>query len=101
MTKKEKEKKEKIFDLMTGSLVLETLDESERNLVADEFAKGEPCELLYNDIYAAKCRIYDRLGVREDSDVELIISNLLDIGKKLAMKMYDYGALYGTDVDEI
>jgi len=87
--------KEKVYDLMTGSLILEALEEGEADLVVDEFGKGMPCEQLYNEVYDAKCRLYDRLDVAEDFDVEIIIDNLLRIGKILSMKMYDYGAKYG------
>jgi len=32
-----------------------------------------------------------RVGVNEDEDVELIIDNLLQIGKHLSLKMFRYG----------
>ena len=102
MNKIEKVKmsKEKIYDLMTGTLVLDEVEKEDAELVADEFGKGMPCERLYHEVYEAKCRLCDRLDVTEDEDVELIIDNLLQIGKILSMKMYEYGALYGSDIEK-
>ena len=90
--------KEKVYDLMTGSLVLDNLEESD--LIEDEFATGMPCEQLYQEVYEAKCRLCSRLDVDEDSDVELIIDNLLNIGRRLSMKMFEYGSLYGNCEDK-
>ena len=77
------EKKNLIYDLMNGSLVLDE--------VKDEFAKGSYCSELYEEVYQAKVSLCNRLGVQEDSDIETVISNLLLIGKHLSMKMFDYG----------
>ena len=92
--------KEKVYDLMTGSLIVENLEEEEANLIQDEFAPGMPCEQLYKEVYEARCRLCQRFDVAEDADVELIIDNLLSIGKRLSMKMFEYGALYGTKIEE-
>lgn len=92
--------KEKVYDLMNGSLVLETEEKEIAALVVNEFGNGMLCERLYREVYEAKCRLCERLNVAEDADVELIIDNLLDIGQILAMKMYDYGAMYGKCTDE-
>lgn len=87
--------KEKAFELITGSLVLDELQQGEVEYIKDEFATGMPCEKLYHEVYETKCRLCERLETLEDADVELIIDNLLQIGKILSMKMYEYGALYG------
>lgn len=33
----------------------------------------------------------------EDRDVEIIINNLLDIGRHLSLKMYDYGYFFASN----
>ncbi len=86
--------KQRIFDLMNGSLDLEELSVPESEIVKNEFEEGGICAGLYQDIYDAKKRICKKLGVEEDSDVELIIGNLLEIGERQSMKMYDYGRIF-------
>ena len=86
-----KEKKNLIYDLMNGSLVLDEVKDLWKDQVVDEFAKGSYCSELYEEVYQAKVSLCNRLGVQEDSDIETVISNLLLIGKHLSMKMFDYG----------
>lgn len=86
--------KQRIFDLMNGSLDLERLSVPESEIVKNEFEEGGACAVLYQEIYDAKRRICKKLGVEEDSDVELIIRNLLEIGEHQSMKMYDYGRMF-------
>lgn len=50
----------------------------------------------YEEVYKANRRICERLGVEEDKEVELTISNLINIGKHLSMKMYDYGVFFSS-----
>lgn len=85
------EKKNLIFDLMNGSLVLDEVKDLCKDQIVDEFAQGSYCSELYEEVYQAKVSLCNRLGVQEDSDIETIISNLLLIGKHLSMKMFDYG----------
>ena len=85
------EKKNLIFDLVNGSLVLDEVKDLWKDQVVDEFAKGSYCSELYEEVYQAKVSLCNRLGVQEDSDIETVISNLLLIGKHLSMKMFDYG----------
>ena len=80
------EKKNLIYDLMNGSLVLDEVKDLWKDQVVDEFAKGSYCSELYEEV-----SLCNRLGVQEDSDIETVISNLLLIGKHLSMKMFDYG----------
>lgn len=86
--------KQRIFDLMNGSLDLEKLSVPESEIVKNEFEEGGVCARLYQEIYDAKGHICKKLGVEEDSDVELIIRNLLEIGEYQSMKMYDYGRFF-------
>ena len=91
MSVKDEEFKTKIYDLMNGSYNLE-----ESSLVKDEFAEGEYCEKLYSQMLEAYERVCRRLGRpgAEDEDVEIIISNLMNIGRHQSMKMFDYGVLF-------
>lgn len=86
-----------VYDLMNGFLELDLCTAPEKELVADEFADGSKCGQLYKEAYEANRRVCQRLGVEEDRDVELIISNLLNIGKHLSMKMYDYGEYFSKN----
>lgn len=85
------EKKNLIFELMNGSLVVDEVNDPAKDQVQDEFSKGSYCSELYEEVYQAKVSLCNRLGVQEDSDIETVISNLLLIGKHLSMKMFDYG----------
>lgn len=94
MQKNANEFKELIFDLMSGSLDLDCCPVKESEYVENEFSEGSFCESMYDEVYRANCRLCERLGVEEDKDVEKIIGNLIDISRHLALKMYDYGALF-------
>lgn len=83
--------KELVFDLMSGNYDLEQYPMEESIYIADEFSDGKFCEQAYDAAYKAKQRLYKKLEMVEDEDVELIFANLQAIGRYLAMKMYDYG----------
>lgn len=89
--------KKMVYDLMNGSLELDLCTAPEKELVADEYAAGSKCDQLYAEVFAANRRVCQKLGVEEDRDVELIISNLLNIGEHLSMKMYDYGEYFSKN----
>ena len=94
MQKDVREFKELIFDLMNDSLDLKNYPVAESKYVENEFSKGSFCDEAYERIYNANRRLCERLGVDEDKDVESIIGELLDVGRHLALKMYDYGARF-------
>ena len=72
MDKQSSDFKTLIFDLANGSLDLEHFPvEESKYYVENEYEEGKPDT--------------------EDRDIEIIIDNLLTIGKYLSMKMYDYG----------
>ena len=62
--------------------------------VKNEFAEGESCMEAYRCVDEANRRICERLGVDEDSDVELIIDSMFDITHIVAEKMFSYGAVF-------
>lgn len=88
--------KEKIYYLMIGAFDIDRYPIQESKNVANEYEEGEFCDKVYEEVYDANRRICERLGVNEDEDLELIINNLLDIGRHLSMKMYDYGVLFSS-----
>lgn len=61
-----------------------------------QLKEGEYCEKLYSQMLEAYERVCRRLGKpgTEDEDVEIIISNLMSIGRHQSMKMFDYGVLF-------
>lgn len=88
---------------MNGSYNLEEYPVAESSVVKDEFAEGEYCEKLYSQILEAYERVCRRLGLpdTEDKDVEIIISNLMSIGRYQSMKMFDYGVLFKERENEL
>lgn len=94
MGKNREEFKKMVYDLMNGYLELDLCTAPEKELVVNEYAVGGKCEQLYDEVFAANRRVCQKLGVEEDSDVEMIICNLLNIGKHFSMKMYDYGEYF-------
>lgn len=94
------ELKELIYELMSGSLDLNRCPVKESEYVENEFSEGSFCEAMYEKVYRANCRLCERLGVEEDKDIESIIVSLMEIGKHLAMKMYDYGVLFSQHTEE-
>ncbi len=96
MRKNDEELKRLVFELMNGLLDLERYPVEESQYVKNEFSVGAFCEEMYGKVYNANRRLCERLGVEEDGDIESIISNLMDIGEYLALKMYDYGKLFSA-----
>ena len=88
------------FDLANGSLDLEHFPVEESKYVENEYEEGKPCYKLYAGMYDAYERICHRLVKTdtEDRDVEIIINNLLEIGRHLSLKMYDYGWFFAKQI---
>ena len=103
MRVQDEEFKTMIYDLMNGSYNLEEYPVAESSVVKDEFAEGEYCEKLYSQMLEAYERVCRRLGLpdTEDKDVEIIISNLMSIGRYQSMKMFDYGVLFKERENEL
>ena len=96
MRVQDEEFKTMIYDLMYGHYDLDKFDCEESSVVENEFAEGRYCEKLYSEMLAAYGRICQRLHEQsgEDRDVEIIINNLLDMGRYQSMKMFNYGAFF-------
>lgn len=96
MRVQDEEFKTMIYDLMNGYYDLDKFNCEESSVVENEFAEGRYCEKLYSEMLAAYGRICQRLHEPsgEDRDVEIIINNLLDMGRYQSMKMFSYGAFF-------
>lgn len=90
------ELKQRVFDLMNGYLDTDRYRVFEESLVMDEFQNGQPCQISYERVYEAKKRLCERLQVKEDRDVEIIIDEMFNISEVLALKMYDYSSFHRT-----
>lgn len=63
-----------------------------------EFDDGRPCAELYEQASATRERIAVRTGLDfEDTDLLALIEKMEELGKVLALKMFDYGARFGGD----
>lgn len=81
--------KEQIYERMTVQFV--TPD----TVIPCEFDEGKPCDLLYQQVCEARARIAERTGLDfEDHDLLAMVEGLEEIGKVLAMKMFEYGTAY-------
>lgn len=89
-----------VYELVNGTYDLENYPIEESRYIKNEFAEGEFCDRTYDMVHEAKQRIYKKLGVTEDQDVELMIALLEQINYHLAMKMYDYGDFFADRTEE-
>ena len=90
MNKNSQEFKTMVYELMNGFL---TEDEAATNKalgVHNEFEEGKLYEFSER-LYRAKDRIYDKLGVDDDPDIEIMLECFEKITEGLCYKMYDYG----------
>lgn len=82
--------KEQIYERMTVEFV--TPDPE----IPYEFEDGQPCDLLYGKVCDARMRISERTGIDfEDRDLLAMVEGMEEIGKILALKMYEYGVRFG------
>ncbi len=90
--------RECIYDLVCGNYDLQAHPLPAYPAVKSEFEEGSVCAEAYSRMLDAYSRLCSRLGSEEwaDADVEVVINELMDIGKHIALRMYDYGALYGS-----
>lgn len=102
MDKNSHEFKQKVYDLVSGSIDVKKHPSPESEIVVNEFAEGSPCEEAYREVYQACGRLSEKLGVDfgEDADVECILNKMFEIQEILCMKMYDYGWLFAKKEEE-
>lgn len=85
--------KEQIYERMTVQFV--TPDPE----IPCEFDEGKPCDLLYQKVCEARERIAERTGIDfEDRDLLAMVEGLEEVGKVLAMKMFEYGVKWGGQI---
>lgn len=94
--------REEVFDLLNGNINLKEYPVVESEYVKSEFFAGSYCAGAYENMLAAYSRICQRLNVEEwdDPDVECIIDMLMDIGKYLALKMFEYGVFFARQEEK-
>lgn len=63
--------------------------------VENEFAEGKRCAELYERMYEAKLRLYERLG-EEDKDIDCIVDAFMELCREVGCKMYEYGGKRGS-----
>ena len=83
--------KDTVYELMSGDYDLENYPIEESRLITNEFEDGSFCERIYQEVYRARQRLYSRMGISQDEDVEQIMADMLLICRHLSLKMYDYG----------
>ena len=76
--------KEQIYERMTVQFVTPAPE------IPCEFDEGKPCDLLYQKVCEARERIAERAGM---------VEGLEEIGKVLALKMFEYGVRFGGKKD--
>lgn len=59
--------------------------------IADAYADGAVCDLLYWDFWHARERVCAKLGHIRDSDLDELADVLIDIGKEISLRMFCYG----------
>lgn len=83
----------RIYELMTGQVVESDISEEERAVIKDEFADGERCAAIYEQIYHEKRNLCERLQEDEITEVENMITDMFEITRILALQMYEYGRM--------
>lgn len=95
--KERQELKERIYELMNGLRDLESYPLEESKYVENEFEEDKACGRAYREVVAANMRLCERLySEKGDSDIEIIIDNLMLIAHHLCMKMFDYGEIFSN-----
>lgn len=102
MNRSSDEFKQRIYDLVSGSIDLKKNPLPEGEIVVNEFAEGSPCEEAYKEVFQACERLSEKLGVSfgEDADIECIVDKMFEIQEILCMKMYEYGWLFAKKEEE-
>ena len=86
-----------IYDLVNGNIDLESVHQTNPLYVEDEFAEGKICARLYDEVCIIRHRLFERLDSDDDRDVERLTDILLEIGRHLSFKMFDYGWFFAMN----
>ena len=85
---------ENVYEAVCGEYADEADYVIQNVRIENEFEEGKPCSEAYKRVYAANRRLCERLGVDEDTDVEMIIDSMFEITRTVGEKMFEYGAVY-------
>lgn len=96
MNKDSQEFKMVVYELMNGFMTEEAAVANGVLGVNNEFNKGKMAEWSER-LYGAKDRIYDKLGVDDDADIEIMLECFEKITEGLCYKMYDYGMKFARE----
>lgn len=58
------------------------------------------CDQFYEQAYRAKSRLFQRLHVEEDLDVNSLHDNLIFVATRMAMAMFESGVRYARSFPE-
>lgn len=84
---------EQVYMTLQGQLMPEDMVSGVENI----FENGGIGLKLYDEVLQAYQRICERLGVRdEDEDLEIIMRNMMEIEREVALRMYEYGVRFGN-----
>lgn len=100
LSKSSQEFKTMIYNLMNGLWEEDLYPVEESKLVRNEFLSGEMSQWS-EDLYEAKDRVYDKLGVNDDPDIERMLDRFEKITERLCYRMYDYGAYFMGKDDNV
>ena len=81
---------EQVYDTLTGNLV----EEYQLPGIENAFASGEPCDVLYSQVYGFYQQICEREQTQENEAVDCIINNMLEICRIIGFRMFEYGMKY-------
>ncbi|MBQ6719991.1 MAG: hypothetical protein IJN20_06560 [Oscillospiraceae bacterium] len=85
-----------VYDSLMGNLI----SACRLPWVETIFIPGHPCYEEYCEMHEAYARLRRRLGAgEEDRDAEDMINALLDQGRIIALKMFEYGRVYQKMLD--
>ena len=82
---------ENVYEAVCGEYADEADYVIQNVRIENEFEEGKPCSETYKQVYAANRRLCERLGVDEDTDVEMIIDSTFAITRAVGEKMFEYG----------
>ena len=84
---------ENVYEAVCGEYADEADYVIQNVRIQNEFEEGKPCSEAYKRVYEANRRLCERLGVDEDTDVEMIIDSMFEITRTVGEKMFEYGAM--------
>lgn len=83
-----------IFDEIYTSLLGVANEDSALDWVENAFSPGSPCFDANEEIWEARLRLCERLGLEDDRDVQILVDNFYDVQEYLCRKMFLYGIVY-------